>query len=254
MHAGRTGNRDFREDTGVVLHEGEVLEHRVVLREAELAVDHRMHRRDLRAVELHALSAGLHVHAVQHAHEIEMPEGATRFTVGDNLQADLFLHLDEFRDLRIFDGAQGRRIGAGGACLGNRARAKKTADMVGAERWCRHADPPVDVAHSGRDQKDRSSSSVATALPIPQDEPEPERKSCPVRLFRLRSRDVAKEHLGTAPPLLACRCSAPHPLLHRTKNDRPKVDMERLVAVGDRATAPTGDRCAAKPSNGPAKG
>ncbi|WP_245749724.1 hypothetical protein [Palleronia marisminoris] len=62
-----------------------------------------------------------------------MPEGAARLAIGDDGQADLFLALDETRNLGILDFAQLLGRDAGGAGLGDRFGAKKAAHVVGAE-------------------------------------------------------------------------------------------------------------------------
>src|SRR5579864_5534525 len=67
-----------------------------------------------------------------------MPPGAAEFAVGDRLQADLFLLLDDALDLAVFDRSQ---FDCGDVALDallarplQRRRAQQAADMVGAER------------------------------------------------------------------------------------------------------------------------
>ena len=76
--------------------------------------------------------------AVEAPEEIEMPPGAAEFAVGDRLQADVFLLLDDAFDLAILDRFQRSGIdlafGAPLARLFQRGRTQQAADMIGAER------------------------------------------------------------------------------------------------------------------------
>ena len=110
----------------------------MVLGKAELAADDRANRRDPGAVKLDTLVTRLHLHAVKHPHEIEMPEGAPRLAIGDDLEADIFLHPDQVRYGGVLDGAElsGGHMGIAG--FGDRLRAKKTANMICAERGDGH--------------------------------------------------------------------------------------------------------------------
>src|SRR6185437_2444867 len=85
VQTGWAGDGNLRADLGVLLHEAEMTQHGMILREAELAVDDRMKRWQRGAVELHTLTAEFQVHAVEHSHEVEMPVGAASFAVRDNL-------------------------------------------------------------------------------------------------------------------------------------------------------------------------
>ena len=85
--------------------------------------------------------AGLHdvlLDAVEAPEEIEMPPGAAELAVGDRLQADLFLFLDDALDLAVFDrlerGGVDFALGALLARFFQRGRTQQAADMVGAER------------------------------------------------------------------------------------------------------------------------
>ena len=85
--------------------------------------------------------AGVHdvlLDAVEAPEEIEMPPGAAELAVGDRLQADLFLLLDDALDLAVFDrlerGGVDLALGALLARLLQRGRTQQAADMVGAER------------------------------------------------------------------------------------------------------------------------
>ncbi len=88
------------------------------------------------------LHAGVHhvlLGAVEAPEKIEMPPGAAEFAVGDRLQADLFLLLDDALDLAILDLLQLRPrvispLAFLRARLVDRLRAQQAADMVGAER------------------------------------------------------------------------------------------------------------------------
>lgn len=133
----------------MVLHEAEMTQHGMILGEAELAVDYRVNRRKRRAVELHALAAHLQVHALEHSHEVKMPVGAARLAIRDDLQAHIFLQLDQRRNFGVLEGPQ---LGGGDTSrtgLGNTAGAKETADMIGTEgRRCGHVFGKIHLWHS----------------------------------------------------------------------------------------------------------
>ena len=85
--------------------------------------------------------AGVHdvlLDAVEAPEEIEMPPGAAELAVGDRLQADLLLLLDDALDLAVLDrlerGGVDLALGALRARLLQRGRTQQAADMVGAER------------------------------------------------------------------------------------------------------------------------
>ena len=67
-----------------------------------------------------------------------MEVGAAELAVGDALQADVFLELDDLGDRVVLDGAQLLRADAAGGALGARVeqalRAQEAADVVGAKR------------------------------------------------------------------------------------------------------------------------
>ena len=85
--------------------------------------------------------AGIHdmlLDAVEAPEKIEMPPGTAEFAVGDRLQTDLFLFLDDTFDLAVLDRLQRRSIdlalGALLARLLQGGRSQQAADMVGAKR------------------------------------------------------------------------------------------------------------------------
>ena len=79
-----------------------MLDHRVV-GEADLAGDLDALHLGLHALELDAVVEFVELDAVEHAEEIEMPPGAAEFAVGDELEPDLFLLLDDLLDLAVLD-------------------------------------------------------------------------------------------------------------------------------------------------------
>ena len=69
-----------------------------------------------RALKLHTrLFLPEALNAVQFLDEIEMPEGAAKFAVGDGIEADLFLHPDDLADFPVLGGVQ--FIGGDQVCL-----------------------------------------------------------------------------------------------------------------------------------------
>ncbi len=119
----------------------EMLDHRMRPGHAELAGH--LHALVAR-VDRGELDAGVHhmlFGAVEAPEEIEMPPGAAEFAVGDRLQADLFLLLDDALDLAVLDLLQlrGRDLALGllRARLMDRLRTQQAADMIGAEGWSR---------------------------------------------------------------------------------------------------------------------
>src|SRR4051812_14414819 len=77
--------------------------------------------------------------AIETPKKIEMPPRPAEFTVGDGLQADLFLLLDDAFDLAIFDRLEISRrhlaFGPSRARLFQRSRPQQAADMIGAKGW-----------------------------------------------------------------------------------------------------------------------
>ena len=67
--------------------------------------------------------------AVEAPEEIELPPGAAEFAVGDRLQADLFLLLDDALDLAVLD-----RLQRGGVDLALRALARASFSAAGRSR------------------------------------------------------------------------------------------------------------------------
>src|SRR4029079_9154289 len=75
---------------------------------------------------------------VEPPEKVQVPPGAAELAVGDRLQADLLLLLDDRANLAVFDllefGARDLAVGAALARLLQCRRAQQAADMVGAER------------------------------------------------------------------------------------------------------------------------
>ena len=69
------------------LQEPEVLEHRVVGREADRPVDVQPERAGLHALELDAVVELDHIDAVEHSEEVEVPPRAAELAVGRDPQA-----------------------------------------------------------------------------------------------------------------------------------------------------------------------
>src|SRR5262249_59846441 len=94
-------------------------------------------RLGLRAVEFDLALAEIGLGAVELAQEIVVPERAAELAVGDQLEPDLLLPLDDLLDLAIFDRAQ--RCSVDLALLALLARlfqsmgTQQAADVVGAE-------------------------------------------------------------------------------------------------------------------------
>jgi len=105
---------------------------------AELADDAQHHGPRLHALELDLALAEIGLDTVELAEEIVVPERTAVFAVGDRLQPDRFLLLDDAFDLAVFDRLQllGRDLAALalGAGVFQCRGAKKAADVVGAER------------------------------------------------------------------------------------------------------------------------
>ena len=74
---------------------------------------------------------------VEAPEEIEMPPRAAEFAVGDRLQADFFLALDDADNLAVLDrfqrGGVDLAFGAPLARLLERGRTQQAADVIGAE-------------------------------------------------------------------------------------------------------------------------
>ena len=75
---------------------------------------------------------------VETPEKIEMPPGAAKLAIGDRLQADIFLLLDDTLDLAVLDFLElrGRNFAFGAllACFFQRCRTQQATDMVGAKR------------------------------------------------------------------------------------------------------------------------
>jgi hypothetical protein len=91
----------------------------------------------LHALELDTVIGIVQLDAVQHAEEIVVPPRAAEFAVGDRLQPDLLLLLDDLLDLAVFHLLQLRRGDLALFALGARflhgRGAQDGADVVGAE-------------------------------------------------------------------------------------------------------------------------
>ena len=134
----RRRNGNFRDPFRMGGDELEMLDHRVRLLHAERAgdLDALVTRRRGREGD-----AGIHhvfLGAVETPEEIEMPPRTAELAVGDRLQADVLLFLDDTLDFSVLDLLQ--RLGAEltlgmlGPRLMQRLGAQQAADMVGPER------------------------------------------------------------------------------------------------------------------------
>ena len=76
--------------------------------------------------------------AVEAPQEVEMPPRTAEFAVGDRLQADRLLFVDDGLDLAVLDrlqrGGIDLALGAGLARGLQRRRPQQAADLIGAER------------------------------------------------------------------------------------------------------------------------
>jgi hypothetical protein len=132
----RRRDRHLGGPSGVRLDEREMVQHRMA-RETELAVDLGPLGPGIGAGEG---DAGSHValgHTIEPPEKIEMPPRAAELTVGDRLQADLFLLLDDARDLAVLDLGQRGGVdlarGVASARLLDGFGAQQAADVIGAE-------------------------------------------------------------------------------------------------------------------------
>ena len=114
-----------------------MIQHRMV-RKAELAGDPRRALLGLDAVELNAMIDFGDLDAIEHAEEVEVPPRAAKLAVGRDLQADVFLLLDDGLDFAVLDLLERRRADLALFPLGprffQRGGAQQAADNVGAER------------------------------------------------------------------------------------------------------------------------
>src|ERR1700688_395478 len=119
-------------------------------------LDHRMAGKSELAGDLNALVAGgdagkgdatfhhMLFDAVEAPEKVEMPPRAAEFAVGDRLQANFFLFLDDALDLTVLDRLEvGRTDFALSALLARlleRGRTQQATDMISAKRrFCSHA-------------------------------------------------------------------------------------------------------------------
>ena len=138
MHRRRRRNGHLRRLAGVVFDELEMLDHRMAREFAELARDadqqllrlHAALERDL-ALADHGLDAG------QRRDEVGLPGFAAVLAVGDRVQADALLLLDQRLDLAVLDRLELFRRDfvflTPRARLLQRGGAEQAADLVGAE-------------------------------------------------------------------------------------------------------------------------
>src|ERR1700720_4792542 len=113
-------------------------DHRVTRKPAEFAVEPQQDRPRLRSLELELALAVVRFDAVEPDQEIGLPGGAAVFTIGDGVEADLFLFADQLGDFLVLD--RFPRIGVDFAAIALAARlferrgTQQTADVIGAER------------------------------------------------------------------------------------------------------------------------
>ena len=141
VHHCRRRNAHLWRLGGVAFKELEVLEHRMVRRKVDFACNLQHLHLGLHALELDAVVGHFDRDAFQHAVEIIVPERAAVFAVGDGVQADVFLLLDDLDDLRVLNLFQliigDLALLVLGARFVNGLGAQNAADMVGAEwRFC----------------------------------------------------------------------------------------------------------------------
>ena len=114
-----------------------MLEHRMV-GEADLADDARALGAGLQALERDALLHDVALDAVETPEEIEVPPGAAELAVGDRLEPDLLLLLDDALDLAVLDRLElGGVISPLARCSRasfSAGRTQQAADVIGAER------------------------------------------------------------------------------------------------------------------------
>ena len=123
---------------GMLLQEAEVIQHRMVVGEVELA-DHA--DGVMAGLDARELNTGLGVEelaAAELGQKIEMPPGAAEFAVGRELQADRSLLVHDLFDLEVLGLAQVLRRDLALLQLGARFLdalwPQQAADLVGAER------------------------------------------------------------------------------------------------------------------------
>ena len=120
------------------LQEAEMIQHRMIGREIELADHADGVVPGLDARELDALLGVKQFAAGEILQEIEMPPRAAEFAVGGELQPDRGLLVHDLFDLDVLDLAQivGRYLAllTPGARLLDARRPQQAADLVGAER------------------------------------------------------------------------------------------------------------------------
>src|SRR5215475_789661 len=137
MQHRRRRDAHLRHHLGVRLHEAEVIKHRVVGREVELAGNAVSFGPRLDTMKLDAVRQRDLLAASEPPAEVEMPPGAAILAIGRELQPDLLLLLDDAFDLAILDrlelGGRDLALSSLGARALDRGRAQDGADMIGTE-------------------------------------------------------------------------------------------------------------------------
>ena len=111
----------------------------VRLGRAQLAGDLEARCLGLAALELDAVFGFIGFDAVETGEEVQVPEGAAEFAVGDALKTDGLFFGDQFPDGAIFDhgqfgGGDFARLALGTGIL-KILGTQETADVVGSEGW-----------------------------------------------------------------------------------------------------------------------
>ena len=163
MHRRRRRDRHLRRLSGVRLEELEVLDHRMAVEVAELPRHANENLLRLHAaLEGDLALAGVGLDARQRRDEIGLPGLAAVLAVGDRLQADRLLLLDQDFDLAVLDRLQllGRDFVRARAWRAppSARRAQQAADVVGAEwglgalHWCFTVPEAPSPGHSAMTQ------------------------------------------------------------------------------------------------------
>jgi hypothetical protein len=120
----------------VGFHKPEVLQHGVI-RETQFPGYAEPYRLGLAALEPDSMFSGERLHAVQARQEIDVPEFAPEFTVGNAFEADGLLLGDHFPDRTVFERFQFFRPDLAAFSFSARLpelwRAEQAADVVGSE-------------------------------------------------------------------------------------------------------------------------
>src|SRR5262249_44795340 len=136
----RRGRRDrhLRRRLGARPHETEMLDHRMAVDAAELALEAQQDRPRLRALELELALARVAFDPVERQQEVVLPGRAAVLAVGDRAQPNGLLLADDLLDLAVLDHLQRGSVDLAALALlaggMERGRAQQTADVIGAER------------------------------------------------------------------------------------------------------------------------